>query len=475
VIPGLGNRYSELLFALDPIQHLGVLFRKYGAVVALTKGGGTHIHSALPTCPGTVFTYGAELNRQIMLEHEVFYRYSLAGKLFSAPPLRADRKALRRLATGLFQVNGLEHKAQRRLIMPAFHKERIKNYKDIITKHTRHQISEWNIGNTLDIHNEMTRLTMSIVSHIIFGQVSDSVYSISKKLQVLVRLLVNPIAVAVPLNIPFSPYWRLVKLTEAIEAELERVIASSDESEDAISIISALKRSRLEDGRILTNDELIGHISTLFAAGHETTSSALSWTLYLLSQHPNVLSDLLAEIKNVNVDDPDSELLANLPVLEAVIKESLRILPPAPINARVASMDTDIGGYSIPAGTEIIASIYHTHHNPDYFIEPDRFNPDRWFSIEPSIYEYCPFSFGPRMCIGSEFAKMEMRLILFHILRTYVLELSPRAVVNRFVGITMTPRNGLEMIVRPPKYPINRNRLGKARGNITQLVDLREN
>ena len=227
-----------------------------------------------------------------------------------------------------------------------------------------------------------------------------------------------------------------------------------------------------ESGMQLTEDEILGHMGVFFAAGHETSANTLTWTLLLLAQHPQVAADLLDEVEGVlHGDPPTVEQLQRLPLLDRVVKESMRVLPSAPWNWRVLSQPTEFGGYTLPAGTEIFVSIYHTHHMPDLYPQPEVFDPGRWEHIAPSIFEYQPFSAGPRMCIGASFAIMEIKIILAMLLQRYRLQCLPRPTVNRSGLVVITPKGGLPMSIHQQDRQFTQG-VGGIHGNIREMVTL---
>ena len=165
------------------------------------------------------------------------------------------------------------------------------------------------------------------------------------------------------------------------------------------------------------------------------------------------------------------EQLQHLPLLDRVVKESMRVLPPAPWNARVLSQPMEFGGYALPSGTEVFVSIYHTHHMPELYPQPEVFDPGRWEHITPSIFEYQPFSAGPRMCIGASFAIMEIKIILAMLVQRYRLQCLLRSTVDRSGLIVITPRGGLPMIVHKQDRQFTRG-VGGIRGNVREMVTL---
>jgi cytochrome P450 len=173
-------------------------------------------------------------------------------------------------------------------------------------------------------------------------------------------------------------------------------------------------------------------------------------------------------------DAPTVEQLAKLPLLDAVVKESMRVLPPVPLHPRLVAEDHELGGHFLPAYTELFLSIFHMHHDPALFPDPNRFDPKRWSKIKPSVYEYNPFSAGPRMCIGAAFATMEIKIALAMMLQRFRVERTPKARIDRRVAITMAPRHGLPMVIRRADgaWSPARRSLPSVRGDVRELVDL---
>jgi cytochrome P450 len=237
-------------------------------------------------------------------------------------------------------------------------------------------------------------------------------------------------------------------------------------------MLSSLMDASDEAGGKLSADELIGHAGVIFAAGHETSSNALCWTLFLLSQHPKVAADLADELAGeLRGDAPTVEQLARLPLLDHVVKESLRVFPPVPFNHRLAAGDTELGGYTLRSGTEIISSIYHTHRIEEIYPDAQRFKPERWEQLDPGPYAYSPFSAGPRMCIGAAFAMMEIKVVLAVLLQRFRFEIVPGSRVDRFMSITMAPKHGLPMVVHRQDNRFER-RAPEVRGNVREMVTL---
>jgi cytochrome P450 len=464
----LGALPHIIRFARDPIGAAGRLFARYGDLVAIVRAP-SRIVSPRGRC--IILANGPELNREILTQHERYWTTSLSGPFYpeDADLARAETsrlpgqataarlKPLRRLLTGLFQVNGDEHKRHRRLLQPAFHKMRIDAYRDAMAELTTEMLSTWKVGEVRNVLADMTRLTLRIATKTLFGEdVGERGVELAQLMQDWLLTVISP-AMLIPLDIKPLPYQRFLDLsrdidqrTAAILHEKHARIAAAPKEDVARDILSMLIAARDEDGSALTEDEIVGHAGVIFAAGHETSTNALAWTLFLLAMHPDVACDLTDELSSVlRGDVPTVEQLGKLPLLDAVIKESMRVLPPVPLHPRVVAEDTELGGHSLPARTELFVSIYHIHHDQAIFDDPHRFRPERWSRIKPSPFEYNPFSAGPRMCIGAAFAMMEIKIALATLLQRFRVELLPGMTIDHRVAITMAPRAGLPMRVRP--------------------------
>jgi cytochrome P450 len=445
----LGGWGNIMRFLIDPLTALDTLFGRYGPVVALASGSRTHLVSPLPDCPGTVCVTGAAQLRDIATQHEVFYRYSAAGTLYPVADAPPRLQPMREWGTGLFNVNSDVHRSQRRLLLPAFHRRRVEAYRDQMVAATDLALAGWESGGHVDMHREMKALALRIATSALFGEeLKEAGTRISQQIEESLRLFVHPLT-TIQVDLPGFPYHQFLNLAAEISAGMHAMVAQKRATGvDQGDVLAMLLQARDEAGNALSEAELAGHTALLFAAGHETTANALTWTLFLLAQHPDVMADLYDELSGVLQGAPPTlENLARLPLLERVLKESMRIFPPVPLNTRVAHQPTELAGHTIPAGAEMIMSIYHVHHDPALYPDPERFQPSRWESIDPTTFEYTPFSGGPRMCIGSTFAMLEMKIVLAMLLQRYRIAMAPHSRVDRSVAITMAPRDGMPMRV----------------------------
>lgn len=418
---GFGIRGNAIMWMRDPIGYAGRLFSRYGDIAMIVRGplrmvqpGPTPVVPALQHArgAGVCVINGAELNREILTDHDRYWMVALPYRLFPTHEPTEREKPVTRTMTGLFHVNGAEHKKHRRLLMPAFHKTRIDAYRDDMVAITSDILSQWREGETRDVHADMTELTLRVATKTLFGEAEgERGTELARLMQRWLLTMISP-GMLLPFDLQPLPYARFLDLTREIDEATEAIVRDRRRRGDGGDMLSMLIAARDEDGGALDEDELVGHAGVIFAAGHETSTNALAWTLLLLSQHPRVARDLDDELTSLHGAPPTVEDLARLPLLDGVVKESMRLLPPVPLHPRVVAKDSELGGHRFPAGSELFMSIYHMHHDPHVFPDPGVFRPRRWETAKPSVYEYNPFSAGPRMCIGASFAMMEIKIVL---------------------------------------------------------------
>ena len=476
--PILGKWGNIFQYFEDPIGYADKLFRTYGSAVSLVKGG-RNVNTYNPEfdAQGSIFVYGPELTRQYSTEHEIFYRYPLTGRLYAKRYNSRRTEPLKHFLGGLFAVNGDDHRQHRRLVMPAFHKKRIEAYRDVMVQLTQSVLDAWKLEQNYDIANELRILTARVATMTLFSQDSgqDDAYA-AKALADALSMLTSPVLHLAPYDIPGLPFHHFLNVIGRFDIEMHKIVAAKrQENKDNGDVLSMLLQTRDEEsGMSLSEDEILGHVGVLFTAGHETSSNALTWTLLLLSQFPQWAAAAVDELDKVlHGEAPKVEQLGQLQVLERIIKESMRLLPPAPMRGSALSEATAIGGYLLPKGTVVFNSIYHTHHMSELYENPEEFQPDRWETIRPSIFEYNPFGGGARMCIGATFAMMELKIILAMVLQRYRLQCLPHARVDRFGIVTIAPKGGLMMTVHEQDRQFTRG-VGGLRGNIREMVSLPE-
>ena len=361
-----------------------------------------------------------------------------------------ESKAL--FGNGLLTSDGGAWLRQRRLLQPAFHHDHIAVYSRTMVEHTERMLDAWQDGEVRDIHKDMVQLTLEIIASVLFGSnIASETEQIGDALGVFFEQFDERFGLyAIPEWVPTPGNLRYRMAIGRLNRILEGVIRHRQSNGyDSASVLANLARSRDEDGTGMTDRQLRDEMMTLFFTGHETTALALSWTWYLLAQHPEVADRLEAEIDRVvGPRTPTFQDLPQLPLVDAVAKEALRLYPPAYGVVREAVKDCEIGGYTIPAGATLAMFQWVVHRDPRYFDRPDEFIPDRWnddFVKSLPRCAYFPFGVGPRVCIGNTFALAEVPLLVAMIARKFRFTLVPGHPVLLSPSLTLRPRKGIKV------------------------------
>jgi cytochrome P450 len=368
---------------------------------------------------------------------------------------RALKRAKALLGEGLLTNEGASHLRQRRMIQPAFHRQRIAEYTKSMVDFADKMSNEWHDGDIRDIDREMMRLTLRIVSKTLFSaDVENEADEVTQAMTTIVELFNF-------LLLPFSDWLRNLPLPQSkrfrnARATLDKIIYGMiverrKTGEDKGDLLSMLLAARDEDdGAAMTDEQIRDEALTLFLAGHETTANALTWTWLLLSQNPEKEAKLHAEIDRLLGDrSPTIDDIPHLKFIEAVLAESMRLYPPAWAIGRLSVEEHEIRDYKIPVGALILISPYVTHRDSRYWPQPTEFIPERWEA--QSIKEagqknvYFPFGGGIRRCIGESFAWTEGILLIATLARKWKLSLVPNQKIGLQPMITLRPRFGMKM------------------------------
>jgi cytochrome P450 len=428
---------SLLAFQRDPIGFLSRTAARQGDVAELRLG------------PQSV----------VLLSHPDDIRDLLVTNNKSFVKGRALERAKRLLGEGLLTSEGAYHLRQRRLVAPAFHRQRVAAYGASMARFADEQQAAWQPGAVVDLAHELMRLTLRIAGQTLFdvdtSATADEVYGAMHDLLALFTVVSLPFADALDeLPLPGTIRFR------AARARLDRIIyamiaerrASGEDRGDLLSMLLAARDAEGDQGG-MTDEQVRDEALTIFLAGHETTANALSWSFYLLSQRPDVAARLHAELDAVlggrapTVDD-----LPQLRFTEQLLAEAMRLYPPAWLLGRRAIEPFTVRGRQYPAGTIAITSQWLVHHDPRFYPDPFRFDPER-FSPQARAarpkFAYFPFGGGPRICIGEQFAWLEGVLVLAAIARRWQPALLPGHPVVLHPTITLRPRHGLRVRLLP--------------------------
>lgn len=368
---------------------------------------------------------------------------------------------------GLLTSDGDFWLRQRRLLQPAFHHQSIAAYSRSMAEHAERELDGWQDGEVRDVHQDMMRLTMQIIGQVIFGSnLGDAVEDAGRALGVFFEQFDERFGLyAIPEWLPTPGNLRYRRAMHRLDAILENVIRAR-KSEDArdgqpsLDMLSTLMRLQDENGTRMTEKQLRDELTTLFFTGHETTGLALGWTWHLLAQHPAAAERLFQETWQVlEGRAPTFEDIPRLRYVDWVIKESLRLYPPAYGVVRQPIKDCEIGGYKIPAGSTLAIFPWSVHRDPRYFERPEEFRPERWadgFEKTLPRCAYFPFSVGPRVCIGNTFALTELALLVAFISQRFRFEPVAGHPVLLSPSLTLRPRKGIKLRVSKAQTPAAR-------------------
>ena len=354
------------------------------------------------------------------------------GRTIALQPIMGSRS--------LLLLEGREHLARRRLMLPPFHGERMRAYEATVREVVAREVEGWPEGEPFALHPRMQAVTLEVILRAVFG-VTDADRRV-RLADGLGRLLAGTASSSLQFGVLLSrrfggpdPLARMHALRQEIDAMLDTEIAArrADPRED---ILSTLVTARFEDGEPMDDAEIRDQLMTLLLAGHETTATGLAWTFDLLLRHPPVLDRLIAEV------DGGEEAY-----LRAVVAESLRLRPVVPLAGRRLSEELRVNGHVLPPDTDVTPAIWLAHTRADRYPEPYAFRPERFLDGAPATYAWVPFGGGVRRCIGAAFAEMEMRVALAEILARRTLR--PAAAEAERVArrnVTFSPRGGTRVM-----------------------------
>ena len=356
---------------------------------------------------------------------------------------------------GLLTSEEPRHRERRRMLQPAFHRAQIATYAQAMVGEAAQLAADWATRPSVDVGADMRRLTLAVVGTALFGaDMRGSADAVAAALRRVVRkgawiapllALGEPLLRAYRRRFPDGPSLFFGAERRELDAVIAPIVARRRAAEGR-DIVSLLLTERDERGAALNDDDLRNEIVTLVLAGHETTAAALTWTWYLLAQHPDAARKLRAELDAVLGDrDPTLDDVARLPYTAAVFNETLRLYPPALAFGRRPITDVALGGYTIPRGSSIFLSPYITQRNPRWFADPEAFLPERWDGPAPAKFTFFPFGGGAKMCIGEPFSRLEGVLVIATLARRLDLTLVDATPVEIAPGAALGPSRPIMM------------------------------
>lgn len=458
-------------FSSDLLGNFRRLHELHGPIAAIEDGG-----------QKVVFLFSPEYNQIVLSDTERFHArfFTIRGP---------KRSAQRRVTCGLLSMNGDQHRRNRRIVKEPFGLRAISTYGDTIVRLTDELLDSWRAGDVRDIAEEMRQFMLRVTSTLLFG-LDDPVAACRLGDMIANWVTMNHevgVGALVPNDKFLDGYEELLNYAEELEAEVLAMIRRRrrEANSKGNDVLSVLVRSNDAEGG-LSDEELVGQAAVLFSAAHLTTAHSLTWTLFLLSQHPDIMKQLWQELADSSgpvAEDhtPQSELRSQkslgslpkgqeLPLLDRVMKESMRVLPASAYSQRMATEAVTLGPLHLPRGTGVVFTPIITHHLAEHYPQPERFLPDRWINLRPSPYAYHPFGAGPRLCIGAPLATAIIRVALERILTRFRLMTVPGSMIGAHIESTMLfPTNSVPMEIHPADGNYGANRVV---GNIHDLVDL---
>lgn len=429
-VRSLGGSFGQ--FRADPLGFLTRCAQEYGEI---TYFRAAHQHMYFLNSPALV-------QEALVTKNAAFIKS------------RILQRAKSLLGEGLLTNEGAAHLRQRRLVQPAFHRDRLIRYAADMSALAVRSRARYTDGVIVDIDREMMRLTLAIVGRTLFSaDVEEDAPTVGAAMNALLEMmpvLMFPLSQYLQyLPIPFMR--RFMKAGETLDKTIYRIINERRASgEDTGDLLSMLLQSRDTEGDHsgMTDKQVRDETLTLFIAGHETTATALTWAWYLLAEHPEVEAKMHRELDEVLGDrEPTFEDVPFLPYTGHILGETMRLYPPAWAIGRMAITDLEIAGYRIPSKSIVLLSPYTMHRAPQYWPEPDRFLPERWETEDPNRpkFAYYPFGGGPRLCIGERFAWMEGVLILAALGRKWRFRRAETAPVQLAPLLTLRAKGGLRL------------------------------
>ncbi len=419
-------------FTRDPLAFLTNVARTYGDLASYRMGG-----------EQLYIVNNPQWIRDILVTHNRNFTKS-----------RGLERTKKLLGNGLLTSEQAFHLRQRRLMQPAFHRDRIAAYGRTMVDYADQARRAWTDGAPFDVAGAMMRLTLSIAGKTLFDvDVESQAAEVGRALTDVMRsfwMTMLPFAEAME-KLPVGPMARAKRARERLDALIYGMIAERRANRtDRGDLLSMLLLAQDEDdGGVMTDAQVRDEAMTIFLAGHETTANALTWTWYLLSQSPDEEAKLHEEVdRALQGRLPTVADLAALPFVERVVTEAMRLYPPAWIVGRRAIAPYEIGGYVAPARSIFLMSQWVMHRDARFFPEPDRFRPDRWtpeFKAALPKFAYFPFGGGPRQCIGESFAWMELVLVVATIAQRWRLQLVPGHPVVPQPLVTLRTKHGMRM------------------------------
>lgn len=389
-----------------------------------------------------VLTVGADFQREVLEDSSTWRAVSLM-------PGGPRGSAARRMSAGLMRLTGARHAHYRKLLAAPLRRASVDATGDAMVRLAEEEVASWPLGDSIDLWECTRRMLRALAIGLLFGGDKGAGYPIADRITELTERRWAP-ACIVPINLPFTPYGRMLRDCEAVERGVLNWGEGKRGRGDGRDLAAIIVNSLDVDGCPAGPATIAGHLPSLYAGATEAGHSTLFWTLVLLTQHPRIAAELLDELRDrVGTAPPAMQAIAQLPRLDAIVKESMRLFTPVPMQQRVAEQDTVLAGQHLPKGTRVVLNAFLTNRTPELYPDPDRFLPARWATIDPTPFEFPVFSGGPRICPGYWFGLNAVKVAVATILMRYRFEVDPKLRLDYAIQPTLRPRHRVSVRLHP--------------------------
>ncbi len=442
-------------FRGDPLAYLLAARREHGDVVAAAEGQA--LLSGARRCEGAVAAFGPEHTRAVLTDAETFGMPVSVSERYAFPP------ALANLNSGLFSMRGEKHKQRQQLLSSLLGAGVVDEYREQIGAGCDAFLESWAPGKTISLLSEMRRFALHVSGRLIFGSGPEEGPGAPIQRYFQLRRAYSARRGAGGQTARTELFAAGARVDEALREALGRY---RREPEPRCLLARLARGAREAD---LSEDELVAHGNILFMSSSEPVAVALTWTVLVLSQLPELRRRLRQELAGLQ-GTPGAAELRRLPLVDAVVRESLRVLPPNAIMVRLTTRETQLGGHALPAGCEVLLSPFVSHRDPERFPEPDAFLPRRCEGFRPTGFEYLPFGSGARYCVGRVVAQDTLRVAVATFLSRFDVALAHDQAIDWEVNVNLTPGEPVMELSVPAAGEVSGS--AHAGGSFRRLLDI---
>ena len=430
-------------FARDPLIATRRLFEDCGPFVVLAEAIPFTRRARAPMLGiPVVFTAGAAFNGAVLSDPQLWRGVSLL-------PGGPKNTAAWRMIWGLSRLTGERHAHYRKLLGPPLRRVRVEALVGRMAGIADEELASWPLGERIDLWDRIRQMMQRFAVELLFGGGGQTRTIAELCSRVLERKWARS-AFALPVNLPLTPYGRLVHAADDLERRILQWAAHKRGRADEGDLAAIVINTPDERGKPADDAAIVAHVATLFALASEGSQSVLAWTLVLLAQHPKIAATLAEELREKLGGAPPSPAKAvEVAALDAVIKESMRLLPPVPLQIRVAQADASIAGTHFPERTRVILNTFLTNRMPDLYPEADRFRPERWSAVAPNAFEFPAFGAGAHTCPGHWFGTAAVKIALAAILCRFRVEIPEGTRIDYRTQPNLRPRGCIDVVLRP--------------------------